>query len=760
MLRRVSPGELKLRAKPGKGWPRGRRLALWLSPLLLGLVAVFVRGITVQQVFRTDGIYPFGRDAFYHLRRIQYSVDHFPSILAFDPFINFPHGALPIWPPTFDWLAALVILPWTGPNQPLAVERLAVWLPPVLGGITVVLLFWIASRHFDRKVALLAAGTLAIIPAHFWYSQLGFVDHHVLVALVTTQLLGAAMLAVASPARRGSRTNLWLGLSMAAALLVWPGSLIHVAILQAALVMRVFSAPDRESAVVFAQGFARAHAVAFVSVLPLTVGNEWEIWGSFSPMVLSNFQPVYLAIGAVCFMAAAEAWRRNDLFAARWMRCASGLAMGVLLLAFAFALFPPLSTGLVDAWAWFTKDEKFQSVVAESLPFFRESDNSWRRAIPINRLGATVFVVPGMLLFLAWRSRGRADLALLVWWSAVLCVSTINQRRFMNSYSIAHVLLLAWLMREAYEFARVRFSKRPNALKAAAGIGIALFTMSFVPSFEVYRPNLDNILMALQGKPPTIADQRGLLTVNAARWLGKNSPEVDGAGYSVMGAWGDGHILKYAAQRPVVQDNFGDDVATENFALAEEYFLSPDEGAALALLARTRSRYVLVRSTGSGHHGDSNYPPDSLFTRLFLLKGAYGQAEGPPPVAIQALERHRLIHESPPLDPNLKPFRSYSKLFEVVRGAVVVGEAEPGAEVWISLRMKTRHGGKFVFHSRTDASSSGHYRFRIPYSNERFSRNVEVAGNFSVGSDGKQASLVLTEEDVLQGLRVTVSELK
>ena len=137
---------------------------------------------------------------------------------------------------------------------------------------------------------------------------------------------------------------------------------------------------------------------------------------------------------------------------------------------------------------------------------------------------------------------------------AALCVSTINQRRFMNSYSIAHVLLLAWLMREAYEFARVRFSRRPTALKAAAGIGIALFTASFVPSFEVYRPNLDNILMALQGKPPTIADQRGLLTVNAARWLGRNSPEVDGAGYSVMGAWGDGHILKYAAQRPVVQD--------------------------------------------------------------------------------------------------------------------------------------------------------------------------------------------------------------
>ena len=50
----------------------------------------------------------YGSDSFYHMRRILYTVDHFPSTLWFDPSINYPEGLELLWPPLFDQ-------PWRGP---------------------------------------------------------------------------------------------------------------------------------------------------------------------------------------------------------------------------------------------------------------------------------------------------------------------------------------------------------------------------------------------------------------------------------------------------------------------------------------------------------------------------------------------------------------------------------------------------------------------------------------------------------------------
>ena len=58
-------------------------------PLGLFAVALALRLSPWQGVFHSDGIGPQGTDAYYHLRRIQYAIDHFPGFLSFDPFINF-----------------------------------------------------------------------------------------------------------------------------------------------------------------------------------------------------------------------------------------------------------------------------------------------------------------------------------------------------------------------------------------------------------------------------------------------------------------------------------------------------------------------------------------------------------------------------------------------------------------------------------------------------------------------------------------------
>jgi asparagine N-glycosylation enzyme membrane subunit Stt3 len=169
---------------------RPRRL---LAPVGLFLLALAVRALPWPGILTPDRVYFFGTDAYYHMRRVLYSLVHFPAVLEFDHYVNFPHGAMPIWPPLFDTTLALLLLPFHDPEHLLTIERIAVWVPPLLGAATVLALYFIAERLFGFATALFASLILAVLSAHFWYSQIGFVDHHAAVALVSTLLLGSAL---------------------------------------------------------------------------------------------------------------------------------------------------------------------------------------------------------------------------------------------------------------------------------------------------------------------------------------------------------------------------------------------------------------------------------------------------------------------------------------------------------------------------------------------------------------------------------------
>lgn len=114
-----------------------------------------------------------------------------------------------------------------------------------------VLLYFIALHFHSRWVAIAAAGSLAVLHGHTLYSRLGLVDHHVLVAAVSTVML--------------------------ALVLVWPGGLFHVGVIQIGMLVRLATVVDKEDAIVWTTRFAWIHLVACLVVFPLSVGNEW-VW--------------------------------------------------------------------------------------------------------------------------------------------------------------------------------------------------------------------------------------------------------------------------------------------------------------------------------------------------------------------------------------------------------------------------------------------------------------------------------------------------
>ena len=70
------------------------------------------------------------------------------------------------------------------------VERVAAFVPPVLGTLSVILLWALGRRLFDWRAGLIAAALLAVLPGHFMdRTMLGFVDHHALEAFLALATL-------------------------------------------------------------------------------------------------------------------------------------------------------------------------------------------------------------------------------------------------------------------------------------------------------------------------------------------------------------------------------------------------------------------------------------------------------------------------------------------------------------------------------------------------------------------------------------------
>jgi len=384
------------------------------TPILLFLAAIGVRLLSWHSVFQQSGVYLNGNDAYYHLRRIRYSIDHFPKVLEFDPLINFPNGAQAIWPPTFDWLIAAVLRHLPGIDQADQLERFAVWIPPLFGAITVLVVYFIGLRFFSRPVATIAALSMAILPAHSLYSRLGAVDHHFLVATVIAVMLMLAMALFREetvPEESGNRLGLCvgLGLSIAAAVLVWPGSLLQIGVLQLAMVVRLVTATERRAAQVWALRFAVVHGVACLAVYPMSAGNEWVLWGAMSPVVLTDFQPLYFFLAAACFGVLGFLWRFGWGAETQLARLATAVGVGFILLVGMLVAIPDLAAAIADALSWFAKDEEFQSVVNESVPLFGGSVGT-ARALAF--FGWFVFIVPLSSRYRALFSAGSIGPAL------------------------------------------------------------------------------------------------------------------------------------------------------------------------------------------------------------------------------------------------------------------------------------------------------------------------------------------------------------
>lgn len=735
---------------------RSGRWAGVLTPAGLFVVALAIRALPWPAVIRPDGIYPFDYDVYYHLRRVQYALEHFPTILDFDPYLNFPAGARPIWSPGFDLFLSVLAYPFHAFCDEVVIEHVLAWVPPILGALTVVVVYRLALQFFGFSAAVVAGLSLSLLSGHFWYTQIGFVDHHAAVALGGALLLLSSMrlmqrLSTADAAgSKPDRAATVVGSLLAAVLLIWPGALLHVAIVEG--VFTVFSAtrPSRATAHRAAVAFATSNAVAAVLVLLLGRSGPWPQWNAFSPVVLSHFQPWLFLCLTLLHTACAVLWRGAGRRDSVLLRLLQSVGLGLLLLAGSGVAAPGLLEGSGDAWGWLTKGMRFQAMVEESQPLLSVNGRIGTQVAEL-RLSRFVFLAPLALVALVVSGSRRRDggaLYLFVAWASVLGVVTLLQKRFFVCFAVALAILLGWFFNEtARRLKRWTGSRRPMRHAAQIGFG-TVFAFLFWPVLDAYRLPLQNNVEALSGRPLTLPAPRfqDRALVATARWLRENTPETSGflnrevkPEYGVLAMWGRGHVIEYRGRRPTIVTNFGDQLGGENFAKSLEYFTTTDEDTAASIGDSLGVRFVVTQQS----------PPvvaPTPGTRSLMARLQEDDGRG--------MMRHRLVYEaSYPDIPNgggLAPF----KVFELVPGAVIEGKAVPGDTVVARLGYITNRGRRGEYRGTSRTAADGRYAIRVPYATHGVRSVVRVDPEYRLEAGGEQQRLAVEEEAVQAGVKV------
>jgi hypothetical protein len=510
---------------------------------------------------------------------------------------------------------------------------------------------------------------------------------------------------------------------------------------------------------------AALHASAALLLLPACLGNgEFAGISEYSPLVLSNFQPLWFGAGALGLLALAELWKRSPVFAPRRARTASALTLAGVGSACALGLIPELRQTLLQAGGWFTRDEAFLTTVREVRPLLYPGDH-FDPSAALDSLTLAFFVFPLAWLWLAVRGgfgpgRRPATLLLLVW-AAVFFVLALAQERFANAFAPALVLTVAAAIEEVRTAARRRFGRGARWALDAGLLGLVLAALA--PPVLYFQELLTHSRFSQkqeQGWVPP-GSRRKVVVETAARWLRDASPPTRGfldaslrPEYGVLTSWDDGHLVRYRAERPTVQDNFGSFADRRAYELAPRYFDVEDEEVAYRTAQELGARYTIATVQGSGQALPPS--PKSIGRRLWRLLGN-GSPDSP------ALARHRLLWVGDLSgEPRAigAPAPDRVAIFEIVPGAWVEGEAEAGARVDLELRLGCG-AGHIRYGASATASPEGRYGIRLPYPTDApVSTEVRAAGPYRVRSGGGSAELVLREADVRAGATVSGPSLR
>ena len=732
------------------------------------IIATAIRLLPFNKIFINGQIYPIGFDSYYHMRRIFFTTNHFPDFISFDSYINYPDGFVVGWPPLYDQFASLfALINGLGSPNGYTIEFAAASFPLILGIMTLVALYFATSMIFDRNIALLSVGILAILPVHIDYSMFGFIDHHIAEVLLLTTAYGLFIAALKSSndiqlsfsiLRRDGlqRANLKpliyatsAGVFLAASLLTWIGAPIFIGIIAVyGVVQFVLDLKNDKSSDYLFVTLIVTYIVQLILITPVIIkvvrpGLEM---GSF---LLSWFQVFFVAFMIFLFVLLYVISKLVKSRNIEWW--IYPLIVGVVALfgIFSVKIFSPtLFNSLISGFTYLLGGGDILGTIGEVQPLFFNFEKF--TLIPvIAGFGLTFFVaVPAFLSLVSKIIKGNHDPEMIFFmvWTLIILVLTLLQRRFMYQLSINVAILSGFFLMLSFG---MHNSGKHAEKKLKTAFIILLIIAIIIPNIYIGHLKVTN---------PQIPPSDWMESLD---WLKDNSPQtsfydnpIETPEYGVMSWWPYGNWIVYLAQRPVVTNNF--QVGVED---AADFFIELDMNKAMSILESRNVKYVITS--------------DEM---IFLKSGNIAQIAGEKPADYGVngenlkntvmwslhindgvkMDSMRLIFES--RSANIIPGVKSIKIFEYTNSAHIVGQTLPNESVVAFTNVTTNRGRTFLYFNADVANETGWYDIAVPYSTDGFIYDTRSTESYKVMNSTnivlKEVSV--SESDVQKGRIINV----
>lgn len=616
----------------------------FLPIVIVGIILAALCGISWylravlphDQIFVNNNTWVWFRetDAYYYMRNIETLIHNFPHYNTFDPYVFYPGGGGGLTRPFFGWLIAVIILLVKGGAATLhSMEVVAAYVPPILGTLTLIPVYFIGKELFNRWAGVIAAALVAILPGEFLHrSLLGFTDHHVAETLFTTVCALFLIMAIKRARERDisfshilSRDwstitkplvyTLLAGVFLGIYLLFWGGGLLFVFIIFVYLVIQfiVDHLRHKSSDYLCIVG-TPVFLIAFLMLLPI-FGNIGTI--DHVSLTIAIVVPIVLSI--ISRLMARKAWKP-----VYYPLTLVGLA-GIGLAAF-HAINPSLLQSMLGKFIIFAPGGAALTIMEVQPLLFPNGSFSFQMAwYNFTTSFFISFISLGMLIYVAIKDKS-ADKTLFLVWSIIMLIAVLSQRRFGYYYVVNAALLTGYFSWKMLDLAglrkllakpkevvgavkkfrrkekKAREKAKPKTFMQPRGAWVRVIVVGIVIFFLVFFPNIP-MAKALAGSSNQIMDE-GWYT--SLLWLRDNSPEPFGdpdfyyelyktpfqypeSAYGVMSWWDYGYFIMQIAHR-IPNANPGQIGAKE----AGQFFTALNESSANEVADKEGTKYVVI----------------------------------------------------------------------------------------------------------------------------------------------------------------------
>ncbi len=681
-----------------------------LSFFLVTTIAFWaVRLTTYPNVYKYDFLNLIDPDSYYHLRRVKYTLNNYPSMLNFDPFLSYPHGDYSPWPFFYDFFSASVIKLF-GSNTDLIP-----YLNPLYFFIAFTIIYLIFLRYYGLSAAVISSIFLALSGILYVYTSFGRFDHHAMEFL----LIILSYLSFLSYFYKKNLSalilfTLFLGLSF----YNWAGALIYYPPMILFIAYNFWK--DQVDTKILKGLFIAFHVVAISLALYLRI-TKTAHFPPYSYKFLSGFHRDLCFLISVLFIT---------LYFHKTLKIKK-IIIWIVNLLVCLILFNKLFFEFFNGIKFILKTEKLMILVEESSPLFFGKFYSLKEEL-IRALSLfTPFLFLSPFIFYSYFKKNKSDLLFI--YTLYFFLLMFFQLRFGYFFMIGYSLMLGIVFKEFLQD-KIRY-----VLLAFCAMAIIIFLRDYKLSGERFISNdLAKGLVFLR-------DQTSY----------KKDFENNQTPYGVLASWHLGHYIIEIANRPAVAHNFIN-VALNN---GEKEFIkaafSEKEAQILEIMNKNKSRFLFLDyiddlivtdwhaiSSGKNPYSDDNKKPNQKVFNLYLYRLYHYDGIVPPfdnsPGAL------RLVYESSSLPNRIK-------VFEHVRGARVIysGKETPV----LKAKIKTPYREFFYIHSGKTFNSKKEYT--IPYSIDKVYPVKAEQIYLEIG--GKKTDLKISEQDIITGNTIHIN---